>query len=99
MGKLSEYRDSPTHPWWRWPIYFTTHIGGGSAVYTVVFLFAVGLNLMVHWMQRAGVDLWLIWLATAVEILIAGADTILYATFLLRVSIKAMKEIWYDDDI
>lgn len=80
--------------WFQPIVEFFVHTIVGTAIFLVIFAPAIGINIVLHVLEkRYEIDRWLIWGATAGEIMLAVADIILYLIFLVVNGSQAAKEM------
>jgi hypothetical protein len=85
---------TPMHKWFEPLVQFFVHSIVGTVIFLIIFAPAIVLNIVLHSLQRRyEIDRWLIWGATAGEIMLAVADILLYLVFLIVSAWEAAKEL------
>lgn len=88
-NKTSAYPDK----WW-WPLYiYMIEIVVGTAVFIIVLLPAVGLNIVTKYLSQAGVDSFIISSLAFLEYTIFAVDVTLCVFFIVKASIKAARNL------
>ena len=84
--------DENAPPWWV-PIWeFLIHAVVGTTLFLLIALPAIGLNLLVHWLQtELSLSQLLITSLIAVEYMILVSDLILFAIFIVRSMSRTIK--------
>ena len=72
---------------------FAVHIFVGTAIFVLIYLPAVGLNLLVHQLTELKIGSLLIWTLYFAEGCLVIGDTVLYVVFLVKTTWLAAKEL------
>ena len=76
---------------------FTVQVVIGAVMFTVVFVVAVGLAFIVHWVETKGwAPSWVVTTAEYAEMLLYGADLFGFVLFLLREIITLARSLWME---
>lgn len=73
--------------------FFLVHVLVGTALFAVIYVPAIGLNLLVKELIRLNISLGLIVICQISEYALVGIGTIMYLYFLVKVAIRHMKEL------
>jgi hypothetical protein len=82
----------PKNHWLAPVAHFAAHALVGSLVFVVIALPALGLSLLVHWLESRGAAGYVISVLTALEYVIVTIDAIAFTWHLLYSTYKAFKE-------
>jgi hypothetical protein len=72
--------------WWVPLIEIATHILGGSVLFIVLAVPAVGLDLLLHWLPTLGVSTFILIGLSAVKVGIFGVDLVLFSVYVINTS-------------
>ena len=82
------------HRWWEPLIEFLIHVLLGSLIFVVIFMPAVGLNLLVAWLGTTSVGSLLIYVLLFAEYALVFIDGALYVAFLLNSAKRYLVKMW-----
>lgn len=85
--------NSSTPPFWHVPSEFGFHILIGSLIFVLIALPAVGLGLVVKWLETMTGDRIVTMGLRAAEYGIFGTDLVLFGVYLTRTTWRAMKRL------
>src|SRR6266436_5042860 len=90
--------DSPnrSEPGWWVPVWeLVVHVWVGSFLFAFVFAPAVGLDLLIKWLEeKVHVSTFLIVLLFLTKIAIGVLDALLYLVFMLRMGLLFVRKLW-----
>ena len=84
--------------WWE-PVWeLVVHVLVGSALFAIIFLPAIGLDLAIRWMEEAWkVSEFLSGLLTGTKYAVAVIDAFLYLAFMVRMGYLFLKKLYWGD--
>ena len=77
------------HPLWE----FLIHVLVGTGLFVIIYMPAVGLNLLIQWLASLNVSYVLILILVGAEYLLVLADSVLLAVFLYKTTSRTCKEL------
>lgn len=69
--------------WWRPIAHFASHVAAGTAIFVIIAVPAVLLNLLVDWLTDIGVSWFILTVLTTVEWAIVVIDSMLFLAYLV----------------
>lgn len=72
---------------------FAVHIFVGTAIFILIYLPAVGLNVFIHWLTELNIGEWLVGVLYFAEACLVVGDTVLYLVFIVKTTWRAAKEL------
>lgn len=78
---------------WRAVLRFGVHSLMGTVMFCILALPALGLNLLVHWLEQKGFSPYVLAILTALEYIVLTLDAVLYLFLLVKSLYKAGKEM------
>ena len=81
---------------WSKPVWeLVVHVLVGSVLFAIIFVPAVGLDLLVSWLKEAlSISDFVAILLTWTKYIIAGIDAVLYVIFMLRMGWLFVTKLW-----
>lgn len=79
--------------WWHPLLVLLKETFGGSIIFVVVAIPAIGINYSVHWLERQGIDSVIIVGLTMLEYTLFSVDAMLFIFFIVKSAIKAGQEL------
>ncbi len=80
-------------PSWRVPLEFAIHAIIGSAIFGIIAMAALGVNLGVVKLEAYGTDKVIVLGLKAAEYAIFGVDLVLFFVFLFRTALRTVKRL------
>lgn len=76
---------------------FTVQVVIGAVMFTVVFMVAVVLAIIVHWVEASGwAPKWVVSTAEYAEMLLYAADLFGFVLFLLKETLTLVRSLWLE---
>jgi hypothetical protein len=80
--------------WWS-PIWeFFIHVVVGTLLFALIGTPAIGLNYLVSWLEKLGVDKFILWGLMGCEYLLFSVDLVLFAVFIVRQAWRGLLKLW-----
>lgn len=80
--------------WWAPIVHFAGHTVGGSIIFIIIAMPAIGLSLLVEFLGENGIPQFTITVLTILEHTILVIDAVLFVIYLVVTAIKAGRE-WF----
>ncbi len=81
------------NPWWKPIWHFAAHTITGTGIFVVIALPAVGLSMLIHYLEGGSVPKFTLLVLTVLEHAILIVDSVLFLVYLGFTSVRAIKEM------